>query len=168
MFKWKTFLCIVGMISLVACNVFRIYQDRFDLPDGTSVQTADEIVTLILRDNFSEKLAAKFPHLGSNVKFGLGSLVSTPLVGGEKKVFIVLFIRYTGKFDNPEEVGEYSKTIVEQKVKEYFQGRFRQHAAAGAATHRSQPRSSMPCTAKTFLARLTCESNHFRGFPGAL
>ena len=122
--KRLLFLLMFTMLMLSSCTVTKGYRGYIELPEGTSIETAKEIVTNVLNDGFIEKISKKFPNfdpVNNPRKQGIFLYWGySRKAGGPKKAHILLVINYVGKLDNQDEIFQYGKSIVENYVREYF------------------------------------------------
>ncbi|UCF70226.1 MAG: hypothetical protein JSW49_08485 [candidate division WOR-3 bacterium] len=95
------------------------------LPEDASDKAAQEIIKIVLRNNFGDKIRAEFPNLTKEQLDGLTvSWRRVKVLGAERsRLSIVIKIRYGGSLttDDAREVTEYGRTIVEDAVKDYFE-----------------------------------------------
>jgi len=127
MSKRLLFFLMVTMILFSSCTISRSYRGRIELPVGTSVETAKEIVNNIMNDGFIEKISNKFPNFNpvkNPKKHGI-FLYWGYMHGksGPEDVHIRFVINYVGKLDNRDEIIEYGTSIVEKYIREYFKNK---------------------------------------------
>ena len=112
------------MILFSSCTISRSYRGRIELPEGTSVETAKEIVNNIMNDGFIEKISDKFPNFNpvkNPKKYGVFLYWGYRHgKSGPEGVHILFVINYVGKLDNRDEIIEHGTIIVEKYIREYF------------------------------------------------
>lgn len=127
MLRRLLFLLMFTMLLVSSCTYSKSYRGHIKLPEGTSVETAKEIVTNVLNAGFIEKISKKFPNFdpvknprkhGIFLYWGYSQRTSGP-----KKTHILFVINYVVKLDNQDEIFEYGKSIVENYVREYFKNK---------------------------------------------
>ena len=114
------------VLFISGCRVRKQYHDTVELPEGTSLKTATEIMMIVWNDNFAEKITKKFPSfdpIRNPSRYGL--YLNCVELGTAKKKGHTIFIRIEIKFagskpENAQEILEYGKTIVEKAVENYF------------------------------------------------
>ena len=117
--KFISFTLIVILLT-TACTISKNHQERINLPQETTVETAKKIVATVVNDGFFNKISNKFPEL--NPKEDGISIVSgfTEGSSGPKDVHILIGIKYTGKHYDAKEIATYGKGLVEEYLKDYF------------------------------------------------
>lgn len=123
--KLLTFMACVTF-ALYACSVSTTYQERVNLPEGTTSAKADEIVMFNWNDNFVQKLTQKFPDFDP-VKFPAKYGISVrrgflkPLTeGGKEEVFLQIIMNCAVRLENAKEIVQYAKSIVEEGLRQYL------------------------------------------------
>ena len=117
--KLFSFIVITFLFSM-SCTVSKNHQEQVNLPTGTTIETAEKIVSTIVNDGFFKKIMNKYPKL--NTKEDSISIFSGYTKGssGPKDIHILIVIKYTGKLYEPKEIASYGKGLVEKYLKEYF------------------------------------------------
>lgn len=123
----NTILAItVSLLVLFGCSVTKGQKDTVSLPEGTTVETAEEIIKIIWGEAFINKISNKFPNFNpianpSNQGISLKWFKFTPF-DKEKKSTLSLHIeiKYKGGLDNADQIVQFAKSIVEEQVSEYF------------------------------------------------
>ena len=117
------------LLAVFACSVTTGHKDTISLPEGTTVETAEEIIKTIWSEEFITTISNKFPNFNpltnpSSQGISLKWFKFAPF-NEEKKPTLSLHIeiKYKGSLDNAEQIVQFAKTIVEKHVSEYFKNK---------------------------------------------
>ena len=115
-------LLLFTCFLLESCSVKTNSNARIDLPTGTSLDKAKEIVTSIWDDNFVGKIKEKYPDfdpVGNPSKQGLylrWGYRNSP--DGPQDIHLLLTVTLSGSSDQIDGIVEYAKSLVEQYIQE--------------------------------------------------
>lgn len=117
--KLFNFILII-LLFVMSCTISKNYQEQINLPPGTTVETAEKIVSTIVSDGFFKKIMNKYPKL--NTKEDSINIFSGYTKGssGPKDIHILIVIKYTGKLYEPKEIAGYGKGLVEGYLIDHF------------------------------------------------
>jgi len=114
------------VLVLFGCSVTVSHKDIIPLPEGTTVETAEEIIKIIWGEAFLAEISNEFPDFNPLVNpksqgISLKWFKFTPF-DKEKSPTLSLHIeiKYKGSLDNAEQILQFAKLIVEEQVYDYF------------------------------------------------
>ena len=106
---------ILFCLLIATCTITKERTFEINLPEGTTLETAQEILKFIVEDGFNEKISKKFTNIDPS-KHELVLLIQLR----DMAAFVIVGIKYEGKLDSAVEIAEYSKTIAEESINNYF------------------------------------------------
>ncbi len=115
-------LFIMSLVFMMGCSVKTGKVVRVQLPEGTTIEIANEIIKNIAGDDFGGKIFRKFTNLDPTKHETYLKWEKWPGRGGIG-MYITFGIDYRGTLSNVDEILVYGENIVRGAIKNYFKNK---------------------------------------------
>lgn len=118
----KQVLVILLAVLLAGCSIKTGKVLRTELPEGATIETAQEIIKIIVADDFGGKIFRRFTNLepSKHETYLEGEILPN---GKGVGTYIKFGINYSGTLSNVDEILMYGGSIVREAIKNYFKNK---------------------------------------------